>query len=98
MIGTVGFPACSVTQRRHWACSAGRRVTSTYRPSTRMIWLGMELVTPTTTPAATEAVWPVVPLMFKSRLADAKRDRDAAPVGTLKTPIRSDYISEKADG
>jgi hypothetical protein len=43
--------------------------------------------------------------MFKSRLADAKRDRDAAPVGTLaapvgtlKTPIRSDYISEKADG
>jgi hypothetical protein len=63
-----------------------------------MIWLGMELITATPVQAATEAVWPVVPPMFKSRLAVAKRDRHAASAGTLKTPIRSDYISEEADG
>ena len=44
--------------------------------------------------AAAEAARPVAPRVFKSRLTNAERERHAAFVGTLKTPIWADYISE----
>ncbi|QEE41325.1 MULTISPECIES: DNA polymerase III subunit epsilon [unclassified Methylobacterium] len=37
---------------------------------------------------------PVAPRVFKSRLTDAERERHAAFIGTLKTPVWADYISE----
>ncbi|SFM96519.1 DNA polymerase III subunit epsilon [Methylobacterium pseudosasicola] len=44
--------------------------------------------------SAADAARPVAPRVFKSRLTDAERERHAAFVGTLKTPVWADYISE----
>jgi DNA polymerase-3 subunit epsilon len=38
------------------------------------------------------------PRVFKSRLTNAERERHAAFIGMLKTPVWADYISETEDG
>jgi len=57
---------------------------------------GLDLGPVAATPAQTtaDAARPVAPRVFKSRLTDAERERHAAFVGTLKTPVWADYISE----
>ncbi|MGX9982008.1 DNA polymerase III subunit epsilon [Methylobacterium fujisawaense] len=47
--------------------------------------------------AAAEAARPATPRVFKSRLTDAERARHTAFVGTLKTPVWADYISEEVE-
>ena len=44
--------------------------------------------------SATDAGRPVEPRVFKFRLTDAERERHAAFIGTLKTPVWADYIGE----
>ncbi|WP_419511801.1 DNA polymerase III subunit epsilon [Methylobacterium fujisawaense] len=58
--------------------------------------LGPVTATPTTA-AAAETARAAAPRVFKSRLTDAERERHAAFVGTLKTPIWADYISEETE-
>jgi DNA polymerase-3 subunit epsilon len=62
--------------------------------------VGFDLGPVAATPAsvAAEAARPVAPSVFKSRLTDAERARHAAFVGTLKTPIRAEYISGTEEG
>ncbi|MCJ2116574.1 DNA polymerase III subunit epsilon [Methylobacterium sp. J-001] len=57
---------------------------------------GFDLGPVVATPAqsAADAASPVAPRVFKSRLTDAERERHAAFIGTLKTPVWADYISE----
>ncbi|MGU3341634.1 DNA polymerase III subunit epsilon [Methylobacterium mesophilicum] len=57
---------------------------------------GLDLAPIIASPAhsATDAGRPTSPRMFKSRLTDAERERHAAFIGTLKTPVWADYISE----
>ncbi|APT31953.1 DNA polymerase III subunit epsilon [Methylobacterium phyllosphaerae] len=51
-------------------------------------------VTATPTKVSAQADRPSAPRVFKSRLTDAERERHAAFVGTLKTPIWAEYLSE----
>jgi DNA polymerase-3 subunit epsilon len=57
---------------------------------------GFDLAPVIATPAqsATDTARPTSPRMFKSRLTDAERERHAAFIGTLKTPVWADYIIE----
>jgi DNA polymerase-3 subunit epsilon len=48
--------------------------------------------------AVEEAARPAARRVFKSRLTDGERERHAAFVGTIKTPIWAEYISEEANG
>ncbi|MET3409421.1 DNA polymerase III subunit epsilon [Methylobacterium sp. 1030] len=60
---------------------------------------GFDLGPVAATPAhvAEEAARSAAPRVFKSRLTDAERAQHAAFVGTLKSPIWADYISESDD-
>ncbi|MCJ2140055.1 DNA polymerase III subunit epsilon [Methylobacterium sp. E-066] len=57
---------------------------------------GFDLAPVLATPvqSAMDAARLVAPRVFKSRLTDAERERHTAFVGTLKTPVWADYISE----
>ncbi|MCJ2091081.1 DNA polymerase III subunit epsilon [Methylobacterium sp. J-072] len=57
---------------------------------------GFDLAPVISTPAqsAADAARPISPRVFKSRLTDAERERHAAFIGTLKTLVWADYISE----
>ena len=57
---------------------------------------GFDLAPVIATPAQSvaDAGRPASPRVFKSRLTDAERERHAAFIGTLKTPVWADYISE----
>ncbi|TXM97331.1 DNA polymerase III subunit epsilon [Methylobacterium sp. WL64] len=57
---------------------------------------GLDLAPVIAIPAqsAADAGRPVGTRVFKSRLTDAERERHAAFIGTLKTPVWADYISE----
>ena len=54
-------------------------------------------VAPSPVAAAAEFAQPAAPRVFKSRLTDAERERHASFVGTLKTPIWAEYISEETE-
>jgi DNA polymerase-3 subunit epsilon len=63
----------------------------------KQVGLDLGPVASSSVTAAAEAARPVAPRVFKSRLTDTERERHAAFVGTLKTPVWAEYISE-ADG